>query len=280
MYGSAVIGATSNHRWTCSIDTAGANGRNASRILTIALMRSRISGFDRDPPGCCGCPSARGPYSIRPAIPRDHSSFVQSCFAACRAGLFKAGEARDLDRIREALQRRFDARCWMARAEKGNRQPQVADLAVAATRDAAPRPAQRHHRRQRAARKLRRTAPNASACRWPCSSARRRRPSPCCASRCCAPKCPQICSTARSRHPCSAAATSRWSCVISSSGSRGGIRFARNASRASPDSSRALRACGSGARIGMRTVPSARHSSICSKNAFGIARDLRTAPVP
>src|SRR5207245_451350 len=45
MNGSSVPGATSNQRGASSTDTAGANGRNASRIFTMALMRSRMPGW-------------------------------------------------------------------------------------------------------------------------------------------------------------------------------------------------------------------------------------------
>src|ERR1039457_6020640 len=45
MYGMCVPGAMLNQRCACSSEQAGAKGRNASRILTIALMRSRMTGF-------------------------------------------------------------------------------------------------------------------------------------------------------------------------------------------------------------------------------------------
>ena len=97
MYGICVPGGTLNQRCACSTETAGANGRNASRILTMALMRSRMAGW----PGSARMlrfPSARRTILHAAAIPGNHSSFSDQTWRLA-AGLVERLESVTVIRL-------------------------------------------------------------------------------------------------------------------------------------------------------------------------------------
>src|SRR6184192_1419699 len=125
MYGSSVPGGTSNQRSTSSIVTAGANGRNASRIFTMALMRSRISA----PPGSARMlrwPSARGPNSI---LPRYHATTRP--WAISLAACARGGQRLELHRLHPLATRGERGRNLgppIGRTQERHRQALVPDL--------------------------------------------------------------------------------------------------------------------------------------------------------
>ena len=147
----------------------------------MELMRSRISGC----PGSARmlrCPRARGPNSIRP---RYHArrDLPGSGRPPART-LVKSHRTAPPRSVVHPGDRCFDCVVTNGGAEKRNREiVDYQDPHDGARPGIERLPAQSRRRPRQAERRLIKESRTESACRWPCNSARRRRPSPAGASR-------------------------------------------------------------------------------------------------